>query len=198
MSQEQDNNPIAQEKETYVVTINPENLDDLTRWVTDRNGTVQPYDLIRGAYGSLRKGQEMPSLNFYLQMQVARTNPSLRCPGNTESHPRVWDEIAALATDSYEWMHEGYFDPTDLPDILEALEPALQPRDSIAMEEAEAKVGYLRTDRRMENLPDWEHMNNSQKALIIEAFNASAPEWQHQARLNSYHQEVLAQLIKGL
>lgn len=180
-----------------IVDIPEEHADDLTQWAQERRGNAKPWYLTTGRYGTFHNGQEMPSLQFYIKMQVARTAPGMLFPNTNQLEPSVWQDMAQAAADSSEWMNEGYLDDADLPNLMRAIAPALRPRPPIALEDATAKTNYLRTDRRMQDLPRWDNLSPSQQALIDEAFTQSNSEWQQQARLNSLTQDILATQLRA-
>ena len=92
-------------------------------------------------------------------------------------------------------MNEGHFDEAYLLGLKEILEPALLPRTKRGMDDARAKVEYLRRSKPARDLPDWEDMGPAQQALLQEAFAECRTEWQTEGRLNSHIQDMLDRFL---
>ena len=181
---------------TQIVTIPEDNLEELTTWVNNHGGTLRKWDLIQGNYGRTTSAAQHPSLERYLKLQVAADNPEMACPKISEMDEATVHTLLQAAVDSYEWMYEGHFDSIDLPEVMTIIAANLRPRVMVEPADVREQVRYLREHPATQDMPDWESMTPKQKALVSEAFQDSATEWETQSRLNSNVQDALSKHLR--
>ena len=183
---------------TYIVEIEQEHLETITREIHNKGGQIQPWNLTLGKFGHLKGEGDKKSLNLYMRLAVASNNPEMRCPHTEEMPGEVTLELLKLGADSYEWMNEGYLDHIDLTEAMRIVEDELIPRTEIGMDNADAKVRYLKQDSPSLDLPDWDEMTQAQKSLLQEAFSECRSEWQQEGRLNSHVLDLLKYQLRNL
>ena len=181
---------------TQIVTIPKDNLEELTTWVNNHGGTLRKWDLIQGNHGRTNVDTQHPSLERYLKLQVAADNPEMACPKISEMDEATVHTLLQAAVDSYEWMYEGHFDSIDLPEVMTIIAANLRPRVMVEPADVREQVRYLRENPATQDMPDWESMTPIQKALVSEAFQDSATEWDTQSRLNSNVQDALSKHLR--
>ena len=182
------------ERTTQIVTIEPEHLAELQEWVGNRHGTIEPDNKIKGTYGTIDRNAEARELIRYVRMEVAQRQPQMRCPPVSDMPQDILDDLFRMAADSYDWIHESHFDDIDLPYILEVVQPALQPRSSMAPPDADAKLRHLTQFWKNDNAGQWATCTPTQQALIQEAFEGSK-QWQSSMLLE---EDIRQQLIDRL
>ena len=169
---------------------------ELTTWVNNHSGTLRKWDLVQGNHGRTNIDAQHPSLERYLKLQVAADNPKMACPKISQMGEATVHTLLQAAVDSYEWMYEGHFDSIDLPEVMGIIASDLRPRLMAEPTDVRERVRYLRDNPATQDLPDWESMTPTQRALIDEAFDASTTEWETQSRLNSNVQDALSKHLR--
>ena len=97
-------------KTTQIVTIDEQFLSELRNWVEDRAGECKTWDLVIGQYGHLYLNSIPHSLVQEIGVQVAIQAPDKQFPPWMEVAESSREMILESATESYSWMHDGYFE----------------------------------------------------------------------------------------
>lgn len=186
----------ARQQKTFSVTIPAEHEAELTDWVARKGGRTEPEPrFITGNHGYLYVSGRNWSLDFYLRMFTAATNPEMECPSLSDMPTEVLMDLLQQGTDSYDWMNEGRFDEPEQPELQATLQPVLRARTPLEPEQASQMTGYLQSLGLPQEMPDWQSMSPAQQALVQETFRHSA-EWRTEQRLHSADLESLAAMLR--
>ena len=113
---------------TLIVDIDQQHLPDLQAFVTKRGGKYRTWDLVLGQYGQQYISLENPELLEQFRSDLVNHIPDQECPSWNQLPENARRDILQIAANSYSWMHEGYFEEEDFPDLLVATRDYLVPR----------------------------------------------------------------------
>ena len=182
-------------KTTQIVTIDEQFLPELRNWLEDRDGECKAWDLVLGQYGHLYLNSIPHSLMNEIAVQVAIQAPDKQFPQWMEVAENNREMILESATNSYSWMYDGYFEPEEIPDLMESVNTTLIERTDKRPEDPEALVEYLRNSG-LDEMPDWNNLSHTGVAMLSDA--AQSKEWLGHRRLyNESLDGIRAQLKAG-
>ena len=165
---------------TLIVDIDQQHLPDLQAFVTKRGGKYRTWDLVLGQYGQQYISLENPELLEQFRSDLVNHIPDQECPSWNQLPENARRDILQIAANSYSWMHEGYFEEEDFPDLLVATRDYLVPRTNQIPPKADQMMDYL--SEHNVHLGPWDQVSTNLQLLVTDVA-VNSREWQEETRL---------------
>ena len=160
-----DDRTITMPDTTLVVNISPELAPELEQWLSEHNANSHPWNLVLGSQGHLRTTDYEQSIVHEAAYHLAERRADLTMTPWPELNQAQRTSLLQHGADSWSYMHEGYFEDHEVPDLVDQAELLAQdaPTDNIV--EPVGMISQIR-DAHHISLPDWDNLSQPQRTYL--------------------------------